>query len=182
MTGVSGSGKSTIARQLTRMGRDAVSLDGDELLCGWVGADGRRVARPAQPDAAWLSAHRWCWDPARLDQIMDEARDRGVDVLFLCGHAANGLDLADRFDACLLLEIDRHTMRQRLEEPDRGNDFGRVGDSLMVALSEHDAFVAAWRRYGAVTVDATEPVSVVAENVLLAAADALHLRPSRTSH
>ena len=42
----------------------------------------------------------------------------------------------------------------------------------------YDEFVAAWRRYGAVTVDATPPVAAVAEDVRMTAASAL-LRPPR---
>jgi hypothetical protein len=37
-----------------------------------------------------------------------------------------------------------------------------------------------WRRYGAVTIDATEPLDTVADQILMTAASALYLRPPRT--
>jgi hypothetical protein len=37
------------------------------------------------------------------------------------------------------------------------------------ALAAHTQFVAAWRRYGAVTIDATGEVDSVAEELLMAA-------------
>jgi broad-specificity NMP kinase len=144
VTGVSGSGKSAIARRLTAMGRDAISMDADEQLTGWHDtATGQRVARPDVPDAEWLAEHEWRWDPGRLDAIIADARGRNVDVLFLCGHAANGLDLADRFDACLLLEIDRATMTQRLRDPSRGNVYGRTD-----ATHGHALAAACWAAVG----------------------------------
>jgi adenylate kinase family enzyme len=178
VTGVSGSGKSALARRLTAMGRDAISMDADDQLTGWNDtATGQRVARPDVPDAEWLAEHEWRWDPGRLDAIIADARGRNVDVLFLCGLAANGLDLAGRFDACLLLEIDRATMTRRLRDPRRGNVYGRTDASHDHALAAYDSFVASWRRYGAVTIDATEPLDTVAGEVLMTAASALCLRP-----
>jgi hypothetical protein len=173
VTGVCGAGKSTLARQLRDWGNEALSADADTALCGWADAWGRRVARPACPDAAWLSAHRWVWDPDRLDEIITEARRADAVSLWLCGWAANAVDLADRFDAVFLLEIDQPTMVARLGQPGRGNDFGRVGDSLHAALAEYLPLVAAWRRRGAICIDATRDLVTVAEDLLMGAAMAV---------
>jgi hypothetical protein len=133
-----------------------VSLDGDSRLCSWTSRDGETVIRPAEPDADWLANHEWTWDPERFDEIIADARGEGVETLWLCGQAANALDLADRFDACFLLDIDQQTMRRRMTGSQRGNDFGRVGDTLAIALSSHTEFIAQWRRHGAATIDATQ--------------------------
>ncbi len=118
-------------------------------------------------------------DPARLDEIIAEAAGRDVPTVWICGRAGNALQLADRFDAVFLLEIDQQTMRTRMGSPRRGNDFGRVGDTLATALASHTQFVAAWRRYGAVTIDATGGVDTVAEELLMAAGLAALRRPER---
>jgi hypothetical protein len=125
------------------MGHEAISMDGDDQLCGWFNPDNHRVTRPAEPHAAWLATHEWRWVPERLDTILADAHRNGVDTLFLCGHAANGLDLADRFDAHILLDIDQKTMANRMLDPARGNDYSRVGDSLTTAIAGHTAFLAA---------------------------------------
>jgi len=171
VTGVSGAGKSTVARRLSAWGHRALSLDADDRLCSWTDLDGHRVSRPEQPDTPWLAAHHWRWDPARLDEIIAQARADGVETLWLCGQAANAGELVDRFDAYFLLEIDQATMRQRMVHgAGRGNDFGRVGDSLSMALAGYQQFVASWRRLGAVTIDATQGVDGVCEDLLMAAA------------
>jgi hypothetical protein len=69
-----------------------------------------------------------------------------------------------------LLEIDEQTMIARMGSPRRGNDFGRVGDTLRDSVDAAAPFVAAWRRVGAVTVDATGDVRAVGEELPLAAA------------
>jgi hypothetical protein len=151
------------------VGHHALSADADTALCGWSDAQGQRVTRPDHPDAAWLAAHTWRWDPARLDELIAEADELGVPSVWLCGQAANAVELADRFDAVLLLEIDQTTMAVRIRNPNRGNDFDRIGASLEVALAGYLPFVANWRRYGARSVDATRDVATVAENLLLTA-------------
>src|SRR5690242_1265552 len=59
--------------------------------------------------------HAWRWNPARLDELIAEADQLGVASRWLCGQAANALDLADRFDAILLLDIDQATMAGRMQ-------------------------------------------------------------------
>jgi len=166
---VSGAGKSTLARRLAAWGHHAVSADDYDRLCGWTTLDGIRVTRPDQLDVGWLAAHKWRWDLARLDEIIAEAARLDVPSLWVCGWAANALQLAGRFDAVFLLEIDHQTMRARIGDPRWGNDHGRVGDTLAAALASHTRFVAVWRRCGAVTIDGTRGVDTVAEELLLAA-------------
>src|SRR4051794_23808346 len=96
VTGPTGAGKSSVARRLRERGHHAVSLDSDPVLCGWTDAAGGRVVRPAEPDRDWLARHRWTWDPDRLDEIIAEAARGRVDVLWLCGYAANARQLVDR--------------------------------------------------------------------------------------
>ncbi|RZU51425.1 hypothetical protein EV385_3252 [Krasilnikovia cinnamomea] len=168
VTGATGAGKSTVVRGLRDRGHRAISLDADPRLCAWTDAAGRRAVRPAAPDAAWLAAHRWSWDPARLDEIVaaEVAGDAGP-AAWLCGYAANAAELADRFDTVFLLDIDLETMRHRLR--DRvGNDFGRAGATAEAADTYYREFTHAWRGRGAVTIDASRDAGAVIAQLLTA--------------
>ncbi|GIH21269.1 hypothetical protein Raf01_94410 [Rugosimonospora africana] len=177
VTGVSGSGKSTLARTMAGWGHRTVSTDADPRLCYWSDSRGCPVQRPAEPDATWLTTHEWRWNPRRLDEIITGAANQSDDPLWLFGQAANAAEFADRFDVTILLEIDQQTMISRIQNGSRGNDLGRVGDSLSIALASYIPFVTAWRRHGAVIVDGTADVETVAEELLMAAASAaLHRR------
>jgi dephospho-CoA kinase len=179
VTGPTGAGKSSVARRLPQRGHHAISLDSDPRLCAWTDADGRRVVRPAEPDLAWLAVHRWTWDGDRLDEIIADAARRRVDVLWLCGYAANALPLAGRFDRTFLLDIDRDTMIRRLRRRPAGNDFGQTGETLSAASTYYREFMGPWRRYGAVTIDASHDVDRVVEDLLLAALEAALDLPDR---
>jgi hypothetical protein len=69
----------------------------------------------------------------------------------------------------VLLDIDEPTMVARVMDPARGNDFGRIGDSLEALVAELPAVRERYLRRGAVVVDATLPLSTVAASVLAAA-------------
>ena len=169
VTGVSGAGKSAVARRLATSGHEAASTDGVEGLCRWVDGAGRTVRRPAHPDLAWLACHHWVWDEARLDRLLTAGRDRGVRTLFLCGHAANAFELAGRFDRSVLLRLDLATMLARLDDPRRGNDFGRAGRSREHVRAAFEGWQRHLERRVDVVVDATADLPTVLARVIRAA-------------
>ena len=179
VTGPTGAGKSSVARRLRERGHHAVSLDSDRELCGWTDAAGGRVPGPAEPDRDWLARHRWTWDPDRLDDIIAEAARGRVDVLWLCGYAANARQLVDRFDRVFLLTISRDTMIRRLRGRPEGNDFGRTEETLSAASTYYREFVEEWRQPGTVPIDAGRSLSRVVEELLLAALEASLDLPDR---
>src|SRR5215831_3777956 len=119
ITGMSCAGKSTIAAVLARRGLAAIDSDNDPLLARSVDSAGNVVDDPAAPDFAWLARHSWSWDPARLDEVI---RAAAPATLYVCGGAANEIELAGRFTHMFLLEIDEPTMLARLDAPGRDND------------------------------------------------------------
>jgi adenylate kinase family enzyme len=179
VTGPTGAGKSSVARQLQLHGHRAISVDSDGLLCAWTDAAGHPVVRPAEPDMGWLALHRWTWDANRLDDIIAEAARRRVDLLWLCGYAANALQLVDRFDLVFLLNINRDTMIRRLRGRSAGHDFGRTEETLSAASTYYREFIGAWRRHNTVTIDASQNLDRVVEDLLLAALEAALDLPDR---
>jgi thymidylate kinase len=179
VTGPTGAGKSSVARRLQQHGHHAISLDSDRRLCAWTDTAGHPVDRPAEPDMAWLALHRWTWDANRLDEIIAEAARRHVDPLWLCGYAANALQLVDRFDLVFLLTISRDSMIRRLRARPAGNDFGRTEETLSAASTYYREFIGEWRRHNTVTIDASKNLDRVVEDLLLAALEAALDLPDR---
>ena len=126
ITGCSGAGKTTIAAVLARRGLAFIDADDDPLLARSVDAAGNVVEEPeepAEPDFAWLARHSWAWNPARLDELI---RAAAPATLYVCGGAANELELADRFTHVFLLEIDEPTMLARIDAR-QDNDWASSG-------------------------------------------------------
>jgi adenylate kinase family enzyme len=165
ITGCSGAGKSTIAAALARRGLASLDADDDPLLARSVDRAGNVVEEPeasATPDFAWLSRYSWAWDPARLDELIAAVAPA---TLYVCGGAANELELADRFTHVFLLEIDEPTMLARVDaRPD--NDWGRIGDTREYLRRFLPGNQARLRASGAIPVDARQPLDQVVDAIL----------------
>jgi hypothetical protein len=166
VNGCSGAGKSTVAAELAGRGLVSIDADDDARLCHWVDADGRFVERPAEPDLAWFDRHRWEWDPVRLDELISAA---GPATVFVCGNAANEIDLLNRFDRVLLLVIDEPTMLARIDNPSRDHDFGRAGDERELLRRYLPSYQVQMRGAGAIPIDATQPLGRVVDTVVFMA-------------
>jgi adenylate kinase family enzyme len=163
ITGMSGAGKSTIAGELARRGLVAIDADNDPLLARSVDSAGNVVEEEPAPDFAWLDRHSWAWDPARLDEVI---RAAGPAQLYVCGGAANELELADRFTHMFLLELDEPTMLARLDLPDRDNEWGRIGDTREYMRRRLAGYQDQLRAFGVIPVDARQPVGQVVDQIL----------------
>jgi energy-coupling factor transporter ATP-binding protein EcfA2 len=173
VTGPSGAGKSTLARRMATWGHHTLSADADPALSTWTDHAGHRVDRPAHPTADWLANHQWRWDPDRLDAHIADAAGTDATALWIFGRADNALTMLDRFDAVFLLDIDPTTAAARICNPSRGNDYGRVGDSLTTATETIAEFRTLWLARGATPVDAQPPLDTVGHSLLTEAAMAV---------
>jgi shikimate kinase len=169
ITGCSGAGKTTIAAVLADRGLAAIDADHDPFLARTVDAAGVVVEEPAAPDLGWLSRHSWAWDPNRLDELIQA---EGSATLYVCGGAANELELADRFTHLFLLEIDEPTMMARIDTR-QNNDWGRIGDTREHLRRFLPAYQARLRAFGAIVIDARQPLDQVVDAILS------HARPPR---
>jgi hypothetical protein len=163
ITGMSAAGKSTIAAELARRGLTVIDSDCDASLCRFVDASGKVVDEPEAPNLAWLAEHGWNWDPARLDELIQAA---GPGPIYVCGGADNQLELADRFSHFILLEIDEGTMLARLDDPDRDNEWGRIGETREYLRRRLSSYQEDLRAFGAIAVDATRSIDQVVDDIL----------------
>ncbi len=167
ITGFTGTGKSTLARHLRLAGHDALSTDDDPLLAQWVDQrTGLAVERPDEPDRVWLASHHWIWQPQRLDDVIIQHRSAGVARLWLCGNADNAEQLRDRFHVVILLVTDIGTVLARVDQESRGNDWGRVGDSRVELIANHERWNRDQSTWADHIIDATWPVDEVVAAVL----------------
>ncbi|HET7014361.1 MAG TPA: hypothetical protein VFI65_10650 [Streptosporangiaceae bacterium] len=164
VTGISGAGKSTIASEFARRGLAVLESDEDPWLARFVDCEGAVVEEPEAPDLAWLTEHFWNWDPARLDELI---RAAAPSMLYVCGGADNQIELANRFTHVILLEIDEPTMLARLDDPDRYNHWGRIGDTREFLRHRLRGYQEELRAHGAIPVDATQPIEQVVDAILV---------------
>jgi hypothetical protein len=166
VTGVPGTGKSTIRRELRLRGEAAFGTDEDGI-CAFFDASGCAVPPDAVVDSsAWRAAHSWRIIPNLLDQLVAST---DVSRVFLCGSAANEADVWERFSAVIALVVDEATVHFRLDER-ADNNFGKSPAERAKVVGWLGGFEETFRSLGAIIVDATEPIDRVAAAILTATA------------
>jgi gluconate kinase len=165
VTGVSGSGKSSVCEALRAQGRRAVDADW-EGLSRWVHrSSGEPVVDPPYPvPAGWLDNYGWEIRPESVESL---AAQLGPDICFLCGGFENEAEVWQLFDRLVYLDVDEETLRDRLTHRTT-NHFGKHPEEMRAALSWRSAAEDRFRERGATIIDARQPLDRVVRQVVAA--------------
>jgi shikimate kinase len=150
LTGMPGTGKSTLTRALAARGYKAVDLDEP----GW----SERVRLPEAPGVATATPGYGCvW---REDRVRALLATDDVDVLFVSGCASNQGRFYPQFDHVVLLSAPVPVMRERLATRTT-NPYGKAPDELAMVLHHTRTVEPRLRRIASVEVDTSAPVEQV---------------------
>jgi gluconate kinase len=162
--GVSGSGKTTAASELHRRGYQAIHGDRQLMYRGDPTTSSPIEVPEWFPDdqarAGWISDHL-CWPPA---EVADLAANDEEPVTFFCGGSRNSRSFLHLFDAVFILEIDRDTLIQRLDErpEDEWAGRGRTAERLLALRLQQTRQDLP----EGIPIDATRPVALVVDDIL----------------
>ncbi len=149
--GVSGTGKTSVCRELQRRGYDAINGDNELAFQG-----DPQTGEPT--DGAAHEHHLW-----DVDRVKELVASNDQPVTFFCGGSRNFASFIHLFDGVFVLEIDRDTLDRRLAERPEDEWGGRPAErDLIVRLHETKEDVP---HRGAV-VDATAPLARVVDEIL----------------
>ena len=113
LTGMSGTGKSSIIQRLASLGYQAVDMDEP----GW---------------SEYASDGEWVWREDRLQALLSSLKDD--DVLFVSGCAINQGKFYPQFDALILLSAPTDVIVERLRTR-TNNPYGKRPDELAATLN-----------------------------------------------
>lgn len=122
ITGMSGTGKSSVIRRLAELGYKAVDTDYD-------GLSALVTLDPADPRSLG-SSEEWRWNEDRISALLD-ADD--ADVLFVSGTSSNQSKFYARFDHIVLLTAPDALMTERMKTRTNnpyGQDPGQIARQL----------------------------------------------------
>ena len=164
VTGVAGSGKSTLGRHLAARGIDA--RDADEGISRHVRvSDGAEVETPPPvlQEPEWVARHEFRFDLARVRELRAGAT-AGAPVVLL-GAAYGDDEVIALADRSRYLDVDRDELRRRLAgRPADG--YGQRAHELEAILAWHAAAAERYEGLGARRLDAARPVEEIADELL----------------
>ena len=160
ITGVSGTGKTTIANALNEKGIKSYSIDEVPDLCHWVNKySGKIVDYEAKLDRTFINSHQWVCNVDVLKRLVDQ---KGLVVVL--GLADNQNEFLSLFDKVFVLQCKPETFIKRiLSRTD--NVFGQDETAQQYLLSTYQKFEIDALKNGAVSVDVEEPLDRVVKNI-----------------
>ena len=166
ITGVPGSGKSTVREELLSMGYRAYDgaednlagfydIQTDKRLGGWPSAEKRT------PE--WNKRHTWKIPRETVQLLKNKHHD---ELVFLCAITRNDKsELWDLFDTTIALIIDEETLKYRLATRNN-NDVGKTEHELNTLIERQKTAKEEYKALGAYIIDATQPLGVVMQEII----------------
>lgn len=161
ITGVAGTGKSSIAKELRRRGLAA--YDTEEGFSYYADKHtGELVSRPHEPTPEWYEKHHRIFDEKILMNLMKKHEH---EDLFICSITANQAKFYPQFDKIFLLTAPDDVITHRLGTR-TNNYFGRHPLDLQRVIGRHQQFDEELTAAGATSIDSTRPIQAVADEIL----------------
>ena len=154
LTGMSGTGKSTLIQELAARGYKAIDTDSDEWSEWIMNADDGPDGQSAEPD--------WIWREERIQQLLSS---EDADVLFVSGCKSNQGKFYPQFDDIVLLSAPASLILTRLATR-TNNPYGKHADERAQVLCYLETVEPLLRRGASLEVDTSVPIAQVVETIL----------------
>ncbi|HEY3375893.1 MAG TPA: AAA family ATPase [Armatimonadota bacterium] len=157
LTGMSGTGKSSVICALAARGYKAIDADTDEWS-HWVDyvATPGEVASPVEPERDWV------WREDRLQQLLAL---EDADILFVSGCAENMAQFYPQFDHIVLLSAPASVIVERLASR-TNNAYGKHPDEVARVLALMDSIEPLLRKSADAEIDTSVPLAQVVDAIL----------------
>jgi len=157
LTGMSGTGKSTIIRELAARGYRTVDADCDEFS-QWV-----EVVDSGDASVSPVEGNRdWVW---REDRMQDLLSAEDTNLLFVSGCAANMSKFFPQFDLTILLSAPASVIVERLRTRTT-NQYGKRPEEAARVLSLMESVEPLLRRVAGYEIDTSAPLEEVVATLL----------------
>lgn len=168
ITGIAGSGKSTVLSELRDRGYEAYDVDErgpvtakwHNDVTGFVHPKSSVKKEDRTPE--FLAAHSW---KVPRQEVIELAQQAETKTIFLGGSIANEADLKDLLNTVFALVIDDDSLKHRLTTR-TNNDWGQNPHELELTLQTNHGLLATYRQLNHILINANQPVDKIVAEIL----------------
>jgi len=150
--GLSGTGKTTVCRELQKMGYNAI--DADEVFAYFGDPE---TGLPTKEKTQF----NLMWDKEKVHKALNDT----VMPTFVCGGLVNLNEFMPYFKNTFILHVDSDTLRSRILTR-KNNDFGKDPKDLARQLEWNKGVKEYAQQKGAILIDATKPIQEMAQEIM----------------
>lgn len=163
ITGVSGTGKTTIAIELQKRGFYVISIDETEGLCSWIDQDTGKNdgGKEAEMTVEFVDIHDWICDISFLSKLLE----KDTEIVFVLGMATNQNDYLQLFDKIFVLQCDPETFIKRIEIR-TDNNFGKDKKVQKQIIARSKTYGEEMISKGAIPINTNRPIDEVVEDII----------------
>lgn len=161
ITGVAGTGKSSVITELNKRGIDAFDIDNRDM-CYWIDRNENMAEYKTGIGKEWIEKHDYICNTEKLRKLIDSQRS---DLVFISGISDNQNEYIDWFDKIILLQCDKDRLRNRLETRNT-NDFAKEKSEQEFVLDMQKDFDNDLLKRGAIPIDSCDNVKNVTDKIL----------------
>jgi len=164
ITGVSGSGKSTVAKELRSRGYQAFDIEKIRGLYAHVDGKMGTVIKNYQSyrsDLRKIKESEWDCNVKKLEEILKN--NKGVS--YYCGTATNIFDFVALFDTVIFLKINSKNLHYRLSHR-LNNFFGRKRNVQDWVFGGEQWLEKELKKYKPIVIDANKSLDLVVDEVI----------------
>lgn len=164
VTGVAGSGKSTVCRELERRGYESHGIEDIDGMFAMYRKDTKEPFRDYNnSDSDKIRNAEWICDVRKLKELLSQQKS---NLAFYCGVASNIDDIVPLFDVVILLRAQSEELHRRLMSREGTEDMGNTEESRQVVLGWKDWWENEIEDGGATLVDANKTVDKVVDEIV----------------
>ena len=167
ITGIAGSGKSTVLSELRDRGFEAYDVDERGPVTAKWHNDTTGFIHPKSSvkkedrTPEFLAAHSW---RVPRQEVIELAQHAATKTIFLGGSIANETEL-DLFSAVFALVIDDNTLKHRLTTR-TNNDWGQNPHELELTLAQNHTLFETYRQFKYIVINADHPIYTIVAEIL----------------
>lgn len=164
ITGAPGAGKTTLEKELRGRSFEAHDMDDPDIGGAHNKLTGERVVIPSAETRPkeWFETHEWRTSRSAIEELKRQAEHK---TILLCGVAPDDADLLPVFDKVIYLDVDEHTLRERIAKR-TDNDYGKNDFELADILERRRSMDLKYKDLGVLCIDASKEPEVIADNII----------------